>query len=356
MNPTIDQPGPIRAGEQFDTPRLEQYLKQQLPGYSGPLSVEQFPSGYSNLTYLLTFNGEQWVLRRPPFGNEVKSAHDMGREFRILSQLCHVYPPAPRPLLYCDDVDVMGDEFYLMERRHGRILRGPQAPPEMADDESLARRVCESFVDNLARLHCLDVAAAGLEDFGRPQGYIARQVSGWTARYDKAQTDEIPEITELTKWLAVHQPADGSPAIIHNDYKYDNLVLEPDNLAQIVAVLDWEMATVGDPWMDLGGALAYWIQEDDPPLLRQRAFGPTLLPGSMNRQELVERYVAAAGEEARDPLFYYAFGVFKLLVIVQQIYARYVRGHTGDRRFADFDALVHALATAGLEATGRGRL
>ncbi len=352
----LDQPGPIRQGEELDVARLEEYLLAKLPDSHAPLTIEQFPSGYSNLTYALNLGQRKLVLRRPPFGNQVKSAHDMGREYRVLTRLCAVYGPAPRPYLYCDDAAVIGDEFYVMERRCGAVLRGPQAPPELASNPDLAGKLCESFIDNLARLHTLDYRAAGLDDLGRPAGYVERQVTGWTKRYANARTDEVKSIEQLAAWLADNRPAERQPALIHNDYKYDNIMLDPDNLTHIVALLDWEMATVGDPLMDLGTALAYWIEPSDPEPRRLGAFGPTMLSGSLSRRELVSRYAQATGFEIPVPLFYYCFGLFKLAVIVQQIYARYVRGHTKDERFSQLNQMVAALGMAGTEAIASGRI
>jgi len=361
--PAIDRAGPIREGEALDVGRLESYLGEQLPFAEGTaagtalaqgtLTVEQFPSGHSNLTYLLRIGDRELVLRRPPFGNPVKSAHDMGREYRVLSKLCEVYEPAPRPLLYCQDANVIGDEFYVMERRTGVVLRGNES---LRSNPNTVRRLCEAFIDNLARLHALDYRAAGLGDLGRPEGYVERQVGGWIKRYASAKTDDHAELERLGEWLADHRPADGRPALIHNDYKYDNLMLAPDDLTRIVAVLDWEMSTVGDPLMDLGGALAYWIQADDSETLRAGAFGPTMLEGSLSRNQLVARYAERSGIDAPNMLFYYCFGLFKLAVIVQQIYARYVRGLTTDSRFAGMNARVASLGKAGYEAIQKGNI
>lgn len=351
-----DQAGPVRKGEQLNVARLERYLTEQLGDLDGPLTVEQFPSGYSNLTYLLCMGSRELVLRRPPFGNQVKSAHDMGREYRILSKLSHVYPPAPTPLIYCQNPAVIGDEFYLMERCHGVVLRGARAPQPLASDPVLVRRLCESFVDNLARLHRLDFQAAGLGDLGKPIGYVDRQVDGWSKRYSKAQTDDVPHIEQLAAWLDVNRPSESRAALIHNDYKYDNLMLDPKDTTQIVAVLDWEMSTLGDPLMDLGTALAYWIEPTDSASLRTLAFGPTMTPGSLTRGELLDRYCQQTGWDVERPLFYYCFGLFKLAVIVQQIYARFVRGHTKDSRFAEFDQSVVCLGQAAMTAIETGRI
>src|SRR5439155_26326836 len=212
----------------------------------GPLSVEQFPHGHSNLTYLLRRGPSEWVLRRPPFGNQVKTAHDMGREYRVLSKLCTVFPAAPRPYLYCEDESVLGAPFYLMERRSGVVLR-KTLPPGLAIDPPTARQLGLALIDNLARLHSLDYRQIGLGDLGKPDGYVSRQVSGWSNRYVQARTDDVPAMERVARWLGEHLPPESAASLIHNDYKYDNLVLDPADLTRVVAVLDWEMATVGDP-------------------------------------------------------------------------------------------------------------
>jgi len=356
MNEPIDQAVPVRSGEQLDAVRLEAYLAQQSPELAGALKIEQFPSGYSNLTYLIRLGDRELVLRRPPMGNRVRSAHDMGREFRVLSQLSAVYPLAPRPLLYCPEEGILGAPFYMMQRCHGVILRGVNSPPGLSADPGQARRLCQALVDNLVRLHRIDYRAAGLEDLGRPQGYVGRQVTGWAKRYAKAKTDACPALEKLASWLAEHQPVESGAALIHNDYKYDNLVLDPDDLTRIIGLLDWEMATIGDPLMDLGMTLAYWVERDDSPAEQDRAFGPTMLPGSFTRAELVARYAQAAQVELPKMVFYYGFGLFKLAVIVQQIYARYVAGKTRDPRFASLNAMVDALGKRGLQVVRSGKI
>jgi len=312
-----------------------------MPEATGPLTVEQFPHGHSNLTYLLRLGESEWVLRRPPFGNQVKTAHDMGREYRVLSSLGTVFPAAPRPRLYCDDEAILGAPFYVMERRYGIVLR-KELPPGMVIDPPTARRLGTALIDTLALLHSLDYRAAGLGEMGKPQGYVARQVSGWSNRYTAARTDAVPEMERVATWLSEHLPPEAGAAVIHNDYKYDNLILAPD-LTSIVAVLDWEMATIGDPLMDLGTTLGYWVEASDPEPLQRAAFGPTALPGSLTRRELIDRYEERTGRAASGVLFYYCFGLFKIAVIVQQIYARYVRGHTRDVRFAHLNDVVAVL-------------
>jgi aminoglycoside phosphotransferase (APT) family kinase protein len=341
----------VRKGEELDGARLQAFLSAKL-GALGPVTVKQFPGGHSNLTYLVRCAGKEYVLRRPPFGTKVKTAHDMGREFRVLSQLAPVYPRAPRPVLFCEDESVLGAKFYLMERIPGVILRR-ELPAGLEIKPAVAKRLCESFVDVLCELHALDVKAIGLGDFGQPEGYVARQVGGWAKRYKDAQTDDIPEVEQVGKWLGTHLPVSGPPTLIHNDYKFDNLVLDPGDLSKIVGILDWEMATLGDPLMDLGTALCYWVDATDPDLLQLFAFGPTALPGMLTRRQVAERYGAATGRDLSHIGFYYCFGLFKTAVVAQQIYARYKQGLTHDERFAMFIEAVRVLARQAAAAIDR---
>ena len=322
---TSDEPREVRAGEELDIEKLAAWL-------GGPVEVLQFPGGHSNLTYLVKHAGNEYVLRRPPFGSKVKSAHDMGREYTVLSKLAPVYGRAPAVYRYEPTGEVLGAPFYLMERRRGVILR-KDLPAELAGDLPRVRRVCELLVDALVDLHAVDYVAAGLGDFGKPQGYIERQVTGWTERYAKSQTDDIPAVTEVAAWLAAHLPPDGAPSLIHNDFKFDNVIFDP-SLESITGVLDWEMTTIGDPLMDLGTALSYWAQASDPPAYHALPFGPTARPGMMTRQEVADRYFERSGRRASSLVFYYAFGLLKTAVIAQQIYYRYAKGLTQDARFA----------------------
>jgi aminoglycoside phosphotransferase (APT) family kinase protein len=257
-------------------------------------------------------------------------------------------------LLYCEDESVLGAPFYLMERRRGIIIRKP--PGDHPVPPATVRRLCESLVEGLARLHALDYSAAGLADLGKPEGYVERQVSGWARRYRDAQTDDLPALERAGAWLATNRPAESGAALIHNDYKFDNLVLDPDDPGRIVAVLDWEMATIGDPLMDLGTTLGYWIQADDPEPIRRFLAGPTAIDGSLTRRELAERYARATGRPVPEMLFYYVYGLFKIAVIAQQIYARYVRGATRDPRFAALGAVVAALGQSAARAIDSGRM
>ena len=346
-----DQPTQIRPGEELDTARLQAYLLEHLSGARGSLEVLQFPSGFSNLTYLLRLGEQELVLRRPPFGANIKTAHDMGREYRILSALKPVYPKVPQPLLYCDDESVLGAPFYVMERLHGVILR-TQPPPGLTPERM--RGVCQAALEALVELHNLDYRKAGLGDLSRPEGYVERQVRGWAERYQKARTDTIPGMERAMEWLTAHMPPKSGAALIHNDFKYDNLLLDPADLTRVMAVLDWEMATLGDPLMDLGTTLGYWAQEDDPPGLKR--FGLTHLPGNLSRAELVEAYAARTGRDVSHMVFYYVFGLFKVGVIMQQIYARYQKGLTRDERFGVLIHLVREIGQKIQKAIETGQL
>lgn len=345
MTDWTDRPQPVRPGEDLPIAPLRDYLRAQL-GIAGDLVVEQFPKGYSNLTYLLRLGEQELVLRRPPFGANIRSAHDMGREYAVLSRLHPVYGKVPRPLCYYDDADLIGAPFYVMERVRGVILRADM-PAAMTPPPALMRRIGESLVAELAALHALDLETAGLRDFGKPDGYVARQVHGWARRYADARTDEIPDMEVTAVWLAEHMPPESGAALIHNDFKFDNCVLDPQDWTRITAVLDWEMATVGDPLMDLGAALGYWVQPDDPPALAALALSPTTRPGNLTRAEVVARYAARSGRSVEQIDFYLAFGFFRLGVIAQQIYRRWKLGHTRDPRFA---ALIDGVRACGAMA------
>ncbi len=352
----IDQPTEMREEERIDPSRIEPFLRRALPDAAGPVSVLQFPKGHSNLTYLLRAGEREVVLRRPPFGVKVKSAHDMKREYDILSALKGVYPRAPRPIAFCDDESLIGARFYLMERVRGVILRGAEPPPGMTFAPELLRGTSTALVDNLADLHAVDVSGPPLSSIGRPRGYVARQVTGWTERYFNAKTDEISGVEAAAEWLARNMPVESGAAVIHNDYKYDNVMLDPSDLTRIVAVLDWEMATVGDPLMDLGTFIGYWGDPGDPQELRTRSYGPTYLPGSLSRLQIVERYAERSGRAVESILFYYVFALFKIAVIVQQIYKRYVEGATSDPRFATLIQWVRVMARQAERALEKGRI
>ena len=345
----------VRSGEEINSDELSRYLESQSIIPAGNITVAQFPAGSSNLTYLIRAGSEEYVLRRPPFGNTVKTAHDMRREFDVLSKLSAVYAPAPKPILFCGDDSIIGSEFYLMERRHGIILRG-RSPEVSAASPEVQRKVCESFAQNLAELHALDYESAGLGALGRPEGYCRRQVEGWTKRYFDSKTDELPELEAAIAWLNENVRDESGASLVHNDYKFDNLMLDPNDLTRVSAVLDWEMVTVGDPLMDLGTTLGYWISPDAGDEILSMPFNPRPLMENISRKELVEMYALAANRPVPDMLFYYVFGTFKIAVIAQQIYARFLRGSTRDQRFANFNAFVAALGRIASGALERGTL
>jgi aminoglycoside phosphotransferase (APT) family kinase protein len=333
----------VRQGEEFDSKRLADFLRSRIAGITGELIVRQFPHGHSNLTYLISSGNEEWVLRRPPFGNRVKSAHDMGREYRVLTGLSRVFPPAPRALVFCEDESILGAPFYVMERRRGLILR-QKWPADMPKDPALLRQMCESLIDTLADLHEINPEEAGVSDFGKPDGYVRRQVEGWIKRYRDAQTDQVSDMDAAAEWLASRIPAESGASLIHNDFKFDNVAFDPQCAGQVSTVFDWEMATLGDPLMDLGTSLGYWVESQEIAQLSASFVGPTWLPGAMTRKELVERYSERRGLPSCDMRYYHVFGLFKIAVIVQQIYVRFVRGATSDERFATLDACVRQLA------------
>lgn len=355
MADLLDHPTKVRPGEELDLGKLDPFLRGHFPTEPGPLSIRQFPSGHSNLTYALQLASREFVLRRPPFGSKVKSAHDMSREFRVLSRLRSVYAPAPEVLFYCDDESILGAPFYLMEPIHGVILRR-DPPPGLDFSAEKARRLSESFIENLALLHSLDYAAVGLADLGKPQGYLERQVRGWIERYHGSKTHDYPEVEKISAWMQQHIPSTGGASLIHNDYKYDNLVLHPDNFTKIIGVLDWEMSTIGDPLTDLGTTLAYWVDPADPEDLQENRSGPTSHPGSLTRADLVESYARKTGRDVSQMSFFLTLARFKLAVIVQQIYYRYHTGLTKDERFAPLPLRINMLLRASLQSAQTGRI
>ena len=326
----------IRSGEELDAGHIDPWLKAHIAGLTGQPAISQFPGGASNLTYLIEYPGVELVLRRPPFGHKAKSAHDMGREFRILNQLKDAFPYCPKAYAHCTDESVIGSEFYVMERLKGIILRA-DLPPELGLTPDHTRTLCQSFIDKLVELHKVDYTACGLSDLGKPEGYVQRQIGGWCERYEKALTPDAPRWEAVKDWLKANIPADHpSPAIVHNDYRFDNVILAPHNPMQIIGVLDWELTTLGDPLMDLGNTLAYWIEADDPAPVQLMRRQPSHAPGMLTRREFVDYYAERSGTQLDNYDFYYTYGLFRLAGIVQQIYYRYYHGQTQDQRFAQF--------------------
>ena len=339
----LDQPSSIRTGEELNQEKLAVYLNEH--GIAKEVSIQQFPSGYSNLTYLIQAEKQEYILRRPPFGANIKSAHDMEREYNVLSLLRKAgFTKSPEPVLLCSDENVIGAKFYLMKRLNGVILRN-RVPKGMTIEPATFHQLSKAAVDQLVQLHQLDIKSSGLDQLGKPEGYVQRQVEGWTKRYFNAQTDDIAAMNEAADWMQKNIPASAKASLIHNDYKYDNLVLNPDDLTEIKAILDWEMATIGDPLMDLGTTLAYWAEANDSDALKP--FNLTWMPGNMTRHEMAQYYAEKSQTNIDNIIFYYVFGSFKVGVICQQIYYRYKQGHTQDPRFA---MLIHVIKACGENA------
>jgi aminoglycoside phosphotransferase (APT) family kinase protein len=348
----------VRAAEQLDWPRLEGWFREHLqdaaiPGLdlSRPMEVAQFPGGHSNLTYHLRFGTGEVVLRRPPFGPVAPTAHDMAREYRWLTAVHPVFPLAPRVYALCEDASVIGSVFYVMERRHGIVVRHVE-PRQIHDQPRVRRRVGLALVDALAALHAVDVQRSGLQHLGKPQGFVERQVRGWTDRWHRSKTGDLPEMDAVARWLLERlPPSPERPTIVHGDFKLDNLMLDADDPSQIVGVFDWEMAALGDPLVDVGILLAYWVP-NAPPDQQDALTTVTTLPGWITPVELVERYAEASGRDVSGLRFFEVFALFKIAVVIQQIYFRFVNGQTDDPRFANFGARVNFLArrAAGIAA------
>jgi aminoglycoside phosphotransferase (APT) family kinase protein len=350
---------PVRAGEELDWAALEAWLRPRLarvlPEVRGPLAVLQFPHGSANLTYLLRVGSHELVLRRPPFGRIAPGAHDMKREFTVLSRLWRHFPRAPRAYLFCDDPAVLGADFFVMERRRGQVIRGA-LPPSMHGQRDAGRRIAFALVDAMAELHALDPGACGLADLGKPEGFVERQLGGWARRWALARFDDSPPVVEeLHARLARGLPAPSRVSIVHNDLKLDNCQFEPANPDRVVSIFDWDMTTLGDPLVDLGTLLNYWPDPADPPEA-SRANHPGLerlgLPG---RVEIVARYAARTGADVTAARWWEAFALWKTVVVVQQLHARWVRGESTDPRMARIADRIPALTTAAravLEAAG----
>jgi aminoglycoside phosphotransferase (APT) family kinase protein len=346
----------IRSGESFDIARVEHYVRTHIPDLpQEPLQVRQFPSGASNLTYLLRIGTWEGVLRRPPFGPIPPRAHDMEREANLLRLIHPAFPLAPRPYFFCDDLSILEVPFYVMERRRGVVIND-KFPADIYPDRVLCQHISHTVVETLVQIHSIDWRAAGLAPFGHPDGFLGRQVKSWIERYLRAQTDDIPQVGPLTRWLADHVPASPAPTLIHNDFKLNNMLLCADNLSRPVAVLDWEMTTIGDPLFDLAVSLTYWVNSDDPEDLQTVLPAVTSLPGFITRTEFMEDYAHKSGRDLSSMHFYLTFAYFKLAVIVQQIYVRWKRGQTHDERFVAFGKRVHYLINYAANLAEQGHL
>ncbi len=353
----IDQPRAVRAGEELDAVKVDAYLRQiepALEGLEGPLEIAQYPGGASNLTYLLRYPQRELVLRRPPFGHKAKSAHDMMREAQVMAALKPHYPYVPQVVAICKDPAVLGADFFVMERLRGIIPR-KDLPKELVLDSAQTRTLCLNVIDRLIELHQVDYQAAGLSALGKGEGYVERQISGWSDRFRRARTEDVGDFEAVMAWLANHMPSHhAASCLIHNDYRFDNVVLDPDDPLRVIGVLDWEMATIGDPLMDLGNTLAYWVEagDDETRMLTRRQ--PTHLPGMLTRKEVIEYYGQKMGlpidsdgaDGAAGPAgfaFYEVYGLFRLAVIAQQIYYRFFHKQTDNPEFAGFADIVRYL-------------
>ncbi len=339
----IDQAKTVREDDQLDAARVHEWLREQVPDLPGELpEIRQFPGGASNLTYLLRYPDRDLILRRPPFGHKAKSAHDMVREYRVQSALKPVYPVVPDMVALCTDESVMGCDFYVMERIKGMILRS-DLPEGMELDPQQARSLCTSVIDRLVDLHKVDYRAAGLEDLGKGAGYVERQIRGWSDRCEKSLTWNAPRWRRVRDWLHANMPDDVGTCIIHNDFRFDNVVLDPEDPQRIIGVLDWEMATLGDPLMELGCVMSYWVQDDDDRLYHMLRRQPTNLPGMLRREEVVEYYCDRMNLRPDNWTFYEVYGLFRLAVIIQQIYYRYHHKQTRNPAFKTFWIANHYL-------------
>jgi len=353
----VDRARPVRSGEELDVDQVGQYLASVDPSLSGTPTVTQFPGGASNLTYLLSYpGGRELVLRRPPFGHRAKGAHDMMREAHVMRSLAPVYPYVPRVVALCEDESVLGAQFFVMERLRGIIPR-TNLPEGMSLDPEATRKLCLSVIDRLIELHQIDHAAAKLDHLGRGEGYVERQIKGWSERYRKSRTDDVTDFEGVMRWLADKMPSrEVAIRVIHNDYRFDNVVLDPSDPMRVIGVLDWEMATLGDPLMDLGNSLAYWVQADDDAFRQQTRRQPTHLPGMLTRAEVIAYYGDKTGFRVDNFDFYEVYGLFRLAVIVQQIYYRFFHGQTKNPEFADFGKLTNHLETLCQELVAKSKL
>jgi len=329
----------VRKGEELNLGALTDHLRGKIDGVDQGIEVEQFPGGHSNLTYLLIIGGREYVLRRAPMGPVAPKAHDMVREYRVLHAVHPHFRPAPEVYLVCEDPGVIGAPFFLMQRRRGIVLR-TQVPPEVAAHQNYQNSISRAFVDCLVELHSVDVEKHGLISLGKPEGFVARQVKGWSERWERARTTPSPEMDQMMVWLAQSVPPSGPPTLVHNDFKLDNVMLDSTTPDRIEAVLDWEMTTVGDPLCDLGLTLCYWCSTLVPGTSLEAI---TTGPGWYSRDEFVSRYAEKTGRDVSALPWHEVFGVFKLAVILQQIYFRFWRGQTSDERFRNFDQRVKVL-------------
>ena len=348
-----DLPKKVRNGEELDLVKLKKYLLKINFDLN---DVNQFPSGYSNLTYLLTSGSKEYILRKPPFGAEsLKGGHDMLREFTVLKNLKSQFDLVPKVYHFCGDKSIIGSTFYLMERVKGNIIR-PNLSEENSPGKKIIREISKQMINTLSTLHNVDIKAANLTDLGKINGYNQRQVDGWIKRYYHSKTSTIDNMEFVAKWLKKNIPMESKASIIHNDFKYDNIVLDKENFSRINAILDWEMATIGDPLMDLGTSLGYWVDNDDLPELKLFQLSATTLQGNPTREEFLHEYMLKSNTKIDNPIFYYVFGLFKIAVIAQQIFFRYKKGYTKDKRFKLLELAVISLSVMAKQSIEKNRL
>ena len=348
-----DLPKKVRNGEELDLVKLKKYLLKINFDLN---DVNQFPSGYSNLTYLLTSGSKEYILRKPPFGAEsLKGGHDMLREFTVLKNLKSQFDLVPKVYHFCGDKSIIGSTFYLMERVKGNIIR-PNLSEENSPGKKIIREISKQMINTLSTLHNVDIKAANLTDLGKINGYNQRQVDGWIKRYYHSKTSTIDNMEFVAKWLKKNIPMESKASIIHNDFKYDNIVLDKENFSRINAILDWEMATIGDPLMDLGTSLGYWVDNDDLPELKLFQLSATTLQGNPTREDFLHEYMLKSNTKIDNPIFYYVFGLFKIAVIAQQIFFRYKKGYTKDKRFKLLELAVISLSVMAKQSIEKNRL
>ena len=348
-----DLPKKVRNGEELDLVKLKNYLLKINFDLD---DVNQFPSGYSNLTYLLISGSKEYILRKPPYGAEsLKGGHDMLREFTVLKNLKSQFDLVPEVYHFCEDKSIIGSTFYLMERVKGNIIR-PNLSEENSPGKKIIREISKQMINTLSTLHNVDIKAANLTDLGKINGYNQRQVDGWIKRYYHSKTSNIDNMEFVAKWLKNNIPMESKASIIHNDFKYDNIVLSKENFSRINAILDWEMATIGDPLMDLGTSLGYWVDNDDLPELKLFQLSATTLQGNPTREEFLHEYMLKSNTKIDNPIFYYVFGLFKIAVIAQQIFFRYKKGYTKDKRFKLLELAVISLSVMAKQSIEKNRL
>lgn len=338
----LDKAKAMRSGEELDPAIIDPWLKQHLGGLEGDLTITQYTGGASNWTYCLSYANKELILRRAPKGTKAKGAHDMGREYRLQQALKPVYPYVPRMLAHCDDESVLGTEFYVMEKLNGIIPR-QNLPKGLTVDEQQAKALCTNVIDCLIELHQVDIEAANLSHIGKGEGYTQRQIDGWSQRYTQAKTWNVPSGTKVMDWLQQHKPTQEHICLTHNDFRFDNVVLDPDDITKANGILDWELATLGNPLMDLGNTLAYWVEADDDFLAQMTRRQPTHLKGMLTRKQVVEYYCDKMNITIDDFRFYEVFGLFRLAGIVQQIYYRYHHKQTRNPAFKQFWIFSHYL-------------